>query len=405
MLISQSGVSTAMSAPVGKYDFDAVIDRKNTGSLKWDSLREHFGSDDLLPLWVADMDFRSPRPVIDALVERAKHGIYGYSSFEPAYYESVMNWYRRRYGWDIRREWMVYTPGVVPALNLIVQTFTEAGEGVIVQPPVYYPFFRVIESNGRHPVYNPLKLDGGRYGMDFKDLEKKAGDPQTKLMILCSPHNPVGRVWSREELERLGSICIENGVTVVADEIHSDLRYPGVGFTNFASISERFAKNSITCTSGTKTFNLAGLQISNIIIPDEKLRKAFAEAVFTAGTFMPNAFAATALQAAYDKCEDWLDELMAYIAGNLEFLKEFVRKRLHGVQVIEPEGTYLCWLDFSKLQPDPLKLEKMMRAVAKVALDEGYIFRAGGDGFERINLACPRSILSKALEQISQAVN
>lgn len=388
----------------GRYNFDEVMDRRGTGSLKWDALKERFGSEDLLPLWVADMDFRAPEAVVEALVSRAEHGIYGYSTFMPSYYDSIIRWYHRRYHWEIKKEWIVYTPGVVPAINFAIQAFTNPGDNVIVQPPVYYPFFRSIEWNGRHVLYNPLKLADGRYRMDFDDLEKKVKDPRARMMILCSPQNPVGRVWEKEELQRLGDICIDNNILVFSDEIHSDLRYPGVGFTNFASISDKFAQHSITGTSGTKTFNLAGLQISNIIIPNERIRQTFENSVATAGTIMPNAFAPVALQTAYDKCEDWLDELMEYLAGNLEFLKEFVREELPGVNVIEPQGTYLCWLDFRDVEADPASLEGLMLKVAKVALDEGYIFRAGGDGFERINLACPRSILRTALQKISEAV-
>ena len=387
-----------------EYDFDEIIDRHKTGSLKWDALQERFGAEDLLPLWVADMDFRAPQPVIDALTLRAQHGVYGYSSFLPAYYDSVIGWYKRRYNWEIKREWLVYTPGVVPAINFAIQGFTNPGDKVIVQPPVYYPFFNAIESNGRHVLYNPLKLSGGYYEMDFADLEEKVRDPRAKAIILCSPQNPVGRVWKREELQRLGEICIDNDVMVISDEIHSDLRYPGIEFTNFASISEKFANNSITCTSGTKTFNLAGLQISNIIIPSKGIRQTFENTVLSAGTFRPNSFAADALQTAYDQCEGWLDEIQEYLAGNLGFLKEFIHENMPKVKVIEPEGTYLVWLDFREVEPDPMELEKLMRNDAKVALDEGYIFRIGGAGFERINLACPRSILKQALTQITDAV-
>lgn len=388
----------------GNYDFDELIDRHGTGSLKWDALKDRFGSEDLLPLWVADMDFRAPEPVVNALVSRAEQGIYGYSTFMPSYYDSVIRWYSRRYHWDIKKEWIVYTPGVVPAINFAIQAFTNPGDNVIVQPPVYYPFFRSIEWNGRHALYNPLILSNGRYEMDFEDLEKKVKDTRAKMMILCSPQNPVGRVWEKEELQQLGDICIDNDVLVFADEIHSDLRYPGIGYTNFASISEKFAQKSITGTSGTKTFNLAGLQISNIIIPNKRIREIFENAVSTAGTIMPNAFAPFALETAYNQCEDWLDELMKYIAGNLEFMKDFIRREMPEVKVIEPQGTYLCWLDFREIQSDPAKLEKLMLTVAKVALDEGYIFRAGGDGFERINLACPRSLLKSALMKISDAL-
>ena len=387
-----------------KYDFDELIDRKGTGTMKWDNLGKQFGSDDLLPLWVADMDFRAPQPVIDAIVSRARHGIFGYTRIKDSYYESIINWYRRRYGWELNREWFVFTPGVVPAIILIIRALSRPGDGIIVQSPVYYPFYESVELNGRHIIHNPLKLVNGRYEMDFDDLEKKTKDPKARLLILCNPHNPVGRVWNREELKKLGEICNKNGVTVIADEIHSDLRYSGVPFTNYASISEEFAQNSITCTAASKTFNLAGLQISNIIIPNRMLRQKYENIVDSAKSVRPNSFAADAVEAAYNHGEEWLEELLKYLKGNLEFMKDFIRDNIPAVNVIEPEGTYLVWLDFRKVESDPEKLERLMHEDAKVALDEGYIFRTGGEGFERINIACPRLILRQALEQISSTV-
>lgn len=387
-----------------KYNFDDVVNRRNTSCEKWDFLEKNFGYDDLLPLWVADMDFRSPQPVIDALVSRAKHGIYGYTGLTNEYYDSVIGWYRRRYGWEIRKEWIVYTPGVVPAVSLAIRAFSNPGDKIIVQTPVYYPFFKSIESNGRQVLNNRLKLNGDRYEMDFDDLEEKARDSRARIMILCSPHNPVGRVWKKDELKRLGRICADNGLLVISDEIHSDITYPGIVHTNFASISEEFASTSITCTSASKTFNLAGLQISNIIIPDEKKRSIFSNEVESCSNVHPNSFAPDAVMVAYNECEDWLEEFRAYLKGNLDFLKQFVKENIPEVRVIEPEGTYLCWLDFRRVEQDVKKLERMMLRDAKVALDEGYIFRDGGEGFERINLACPRSILRSALEKIAEAV-
>lgn len=387
-----------------KCNFDELIDRHNTGCEKWDFIEKYFGSDELLPLWVADMDFRAPQPIIDALTSRAQHGIYGYSNFMPSYYDSVINWYKRRYNWEIRKDWLVFTPGIIPAVDFAIQSFSNPGDKIIVQNPVYYPFFYSIELNGRQILHNPLKLIDGHYEMDFDDLEEKVKDPRAKIMILCSPHNPIGRVWKKEELSRLGEICINNDIMVISDEIHSDIIYPGIKHTNFASISEKFAENSITCTSASKTFNLAGLQISNIIIPNKKIRQTFENAVSSTGVYLPNAFAADALQTAYNECEYWLEDLLEYIKGNFEFLKEFVRENLPLVNLIEPEGTYLAWLDFRKIEPDQKRLEKLMLKDAKVLFDEGYIFGNGGEGFERINLACPRSILKQALEQVVNAV-
>ena len=386
------------------YDFDGTVDRRNTASEKWDFLKERFGYEDLLPLWVADMDFRSPKPVVDALVSRARHGIYGYTGLTREYYDSVIDWYRRRYKWPLKKEWIVFTPGVIPAISHAVRAFTKPGDRVIVQTPVYYPFFKIIEANGRQVLENPLKLSGGRYEIDFDDLEEKAKDTRARMMILCSPHNPIGRVWTRKELERIGEICDKNGLIVISDEIHSDLRYPGVGFTNFASISKEFADISITCTSASKTFNLAGLQISNIIIPNRRIRQDFLNSIATTGMDLPNAFAATAVQVAYDRCEDWLDQLLDYLKGNLEFLKEFVRNEMPDVKVIEPQGTYMVWLDFRKIEKDARKLQELLLKEAKVGLVEGEIFRTGGSGFERINIACPRSTLKKALEQMARVL-
>ncbi len=389
----------------GKYNFDELIDRKGTNSVKWNDLKNRFGSDDLLPMWVADMDFRSPPPVIDAVTNRAMHGIYGYTLLEESYYDSIINWYRRNYNWELKREWFVSTPGVVPAIKLAIRTFTNPGDGVIVQNPVYYPFYASIELNGRHVINNPLRLVNGRYEMDFDDLENKAKDPTARIMILCSPHNPVGRVWDREELQKLGEICNRNGILVISDEIHSDLRYPGVPFTNYATLSEEFAQNSLTCTAASKTFNLAGMQLSNIIIPNLKLKQQYENAATATSNLMPNSFAAVAAEAAYNHGEEWLVELKDYLKGNLEFLTEFLHEHIPDAEVIEPQGTYLVWVDFRKIEPDPEKLEKIMLKDAKVALDEGYIFRKGGEGFERINIACPRSILEKALVQIASAVD
>lgn len=388
-----------------KYNFDELIERKGTGTMKWDNLEKQFGHDDLLPLWVADMDFRSPQPVIDAIINRANHGIYGYTRMKDSYFQSIIDWYKRRYNWDLNREWFVFAPGVVPAIIFAIRAFSRPGDKVIVQSPVYYPFYESVELNGRHILNNSLKLVNGHYEMDFEDLERKAKDPRAKMMILCNPHNPVGKVWNSEELTRLGEICNENGIIVIADEIHSDLRYPGITFTNYASISEEFAQNSITCTAASKTFNLAGLQISNIIIPNRVLRKRYENIMDSSKAVRPNSFAADAVEAAYNQGEEWLEELMHYIKENLSFLKNYIKDNIPQVTVIEPEGTYLVWMDFRRIEPDPHKLEELLLGDAKVALDEGYIFREGGEGFERINIACPRSVLELALKQIADAVS
>jgi cystathionine beta-lyase len=391
------------------YDFDQIIDRTKSNSAKWDKkvLERGFGDPDLLPLWVADMDFKVPQPIIDKLVQTAEYGIFGYSITPPSFYESVISWFKRRYGWDIDRKWLSQTPGVIPALDVAVNAFCNPGDKVIVQNPVYYPFYRVIENNGCRILLNPLKLDNNQYTMDFEDLKQKVKDSRAKMIILCSPHNPIGRVWTKDELTQLGEICIENEILVVSDEIHCDLIFPGYNHTNFATINDKFAQNSITCTSTSKTFNLAGLKISNIVIPNQKIRQTFVNTQANLGVGGPNLFAVAAMEVAYNHktCENWLNDLLLYLKGNLDFLKEFIKENLPQLKVIETEGTYLVWLDFRELGLEHKELEKFMRGKAKLALDEGYIFGQGGEGFERINIACPKSILEDALNRIKEAIS
>ena len=390
------------------FDFDQVIDRTKSNSAKWDKkvLEKGFGDPDLLPLWVADMDFKAPQPIIEKLVQTAEYGIYGYSILPPSFFESVLSWFKRRYGWDIDKKWLSQTPGVIPALDVAVNAFCNSGDKVIVQNPVYYPFYPVIENNGCRILLNPLKFSNNHYTMDFKDLEKKVKDPRAKMIILCNPHNPIGRVWTKEELKQLGEICIKNEILIVSDDVHCDLIFPGYKYTSFATITDEFAQNSITCTSTSKTFNLAGLKISNIVIPNQKIRQTFKNTQANFGVGGPNLFAVAAMETAYrhEICENWLDALLQYLKGNLNFLKVFIKEKLPQIKVIEPEGTYLVWLDFRELGLEPKELEKFMRGKAKVALDEGYIFGQGGEGFERINIACPKSILEKALNRITEAI-
>ena len=386
------------------YDFNKVIERRGTASVKWDLADRLFGGHDLLPLWVADMDFASPQPVIEALVRRAQHGVFGYSACMDGYYDAAISWMHERHGWQLQKDWMVFCPGVVPALNMAVHAFTAPGDGVIIQQPVYYPFMRSITANGRRIVNNSLQLTGSRYGLDFDDLERKAREPDVKLLILCSPHNPVGRVWTRQELERLGTICLENDVIIVADEIHADLVLPGYRHTVFADISDAFLQATITCTSPSKTFNLAGLHTAHAIIADPEKRKAFFNALVHSGLQWPNAFGTVAHEAAYRSGGPWLAQLLEYLQGNLEFLKAFIAEQLPQVRVIEPEATYLVWLDCRALGLDWRGLKALMQQQARVALDEGYIFGDEGRGFERINIACPRSILRECLERMAGAV-
>ncbi|WP_449537509.1 MalY/PatB family protein [Ferdinandcohnia sp. Marseille-Q9671] len=387
-----------------KYNFDESINRYQTNSVKWDEVENLFGDKDMLPMWVADMDFKSPQPVMDALQKRVEHGIYGYTTRPTSYYEATIGWMKRRHNWTIEKDWICFCPGVVPALNVIVQSFTNPGDKIIIQPPVYYPFTSVIEKNGRDIVSNPLTFENGRYEMDFDDLVKKL-DSSVKMIIISSPHNPVGRVWTKEELTKLGTICLEHDILIVSDEIHFDLVFDGKVHIPFASISEEFAQQSITCTAPSKTFNLAGLQTSNIIIPNKEYRESFTKALEDRALGLSNTFGVTALISAYEEGDEWLDQLLVYLKGNLEYLKEYIQSNHPEVKVIEPEATYLAWVDCRALGLDHKELEHLLQKQGKVAFDEGYIFGKEGEGFTRINIACPRSILEEGLKRFSQAIN
>ena len=388
-----------------KYNFDEVIDRKNTDSMKWSAsyLERHFGSADCVPLWVADMDFRTAQPVIDAVTERAGHGIYGYALAGVVFYEAVIKWQKRRNGWEVKKEWIVFSPGVVPALWHIVRTFCSPGEKVILQSPVYYPFYKVIEDNGCQVINNRLINNGGRYEMNFEELERQAEDSSVKMMILCSPHNPVGRVWTKEELRRVSEICFANDVLLVSDEIHSDLVFRPNVHTPAASLSEELMMNTITCMAPSKTFNLAGVQVSDVIVPDRRLRRRLAGSLKSAGV-MPNVFGLAAQTAAYNEGEEWLEQLLEYLAGNLDFMENFITSELPEVKFRRPEGTYLAWLDFSGYGFTTEELQNRMKNKAGVALDDGYIFGDGGEPCQRINFACPRSVLIKAMERLRKGV-
>lgn len=390
-----------------KYNFDEIVNRKNTNSVKWNPnfVKATFDDEGILPLWIADMDFKCPQPVIDAVLKTAREGIYGYSDRTESYYEAVIHWHQKRKNWIIDKNWILFSPGIVPALYYAVQTLCHPGDKVVIQTPVYYPFLSAITDNGYHPVFNQLILKDEKYIMDFEDLNEKVKDPKVKMLILCSPHNPVGRVWAKEELKKLGDICIENNVLVVSDEIHSDLVYKGSVHIPFASISDSFAQNSIICTAPSKTFNMAGLHMSNIIIPNTLIRQEFSNTLEKTTNKFPNIFGIEACTTAYEYGEEWLEQLLSYLEDNLDFIKHFIKERLPNVKLIQPEATYLAWLDFSAVESDIHKLEKLIQRKAKVALDEGYVFGKGGEGFERINFACPRSILEEALKRIEAAVN
>ncbi len=384
-----------------KYNFDTVIDRRGTSCEKWDMCDSIFGGEDLLPLWVADMDFQAPPEVVEVLKHRAAHGIYGYTAYADSAYDAAVSWFSKRHGWDIEKEWIIYSPGVVPAMSLLVQTLTSPGDGVIIQRPVYHPFMRVVEANGRKLLNSPLRQNpDGNYEMDFDDLRAKAQDPSARMMLLCSPHNPAGRVWRVEELRELIDICAERNILIVSDEIHCDLVYHGVKHTPLPLVRPDYSDKIITCTAPSKTFNLAGLQLANIIISDEKLRKEYRNATIKNGVYEPNYFTAAAMEAAYDHGAPWLDEVMNYVKGNLEYLKETFASELPAVRVIEPEGTYLVWTDFRAYGLDHSELLRLFVQEAKVAPGQGSIYGPEGEGFMRFNLACQRSILAEGLSRI-----
>ncbi len=392
---------------VVKYDLCKVTNRIGTNSVKWDFMNVMYEDNDLLPLWVADMDWECPKPVQEAIKKRAEHGIYGYSVHETEeYFNAVIGWMKQRHDWDIQKEWIVHSPGVVPALNVCVQTFTNPGDKVIIQKPVYYPFTNGIVNNGRHVSNNRLKYENGCYVMDFENLEERAKDPTTKLMFLCNPHNPVGRVWTEEELLKVGEICLRNNVILVSDEIHGDLILKGYKHIPFTSLRKEFEKNTIVCTAPSKTFNLAGLHTSNIIIANEELRANFFRTAREKNANSgPNPFGIAATIAAYTEGEEWLEQVLEYIESNMNFIDQFLKEKLPQVKLIKPEGTYLAWLDFNGLGLTQDEITEVIIKKAKVALDEGHWFGLEGSGFERINVACPRSILEECMKRIGEVVN
>jgi len=381
--------------------FDYVIDRKNTGSEKWDHCDNIFGGENLLPLWVADMDFRTPSEVINAIKLKAEHGIFGYSTYMDSTYNSIINWFSRRHGWDIEREWILYSPGVVPAINLLIQTFTSPDDGVIIQRPVYHPFAKVIENNRRTVINNPLRQSiSGDYEIDFDHLKKQAQKPAAKMMILCTPHNPAGRVWREDELKAIIKICTENNILLISDEIHCDLTLNGYKHIPLHTIAGDFKDNVIMCTAPSKTFNLAGIQVSNIIISDKLKRKMFKSSLLKAGMLDPNSFAPIAMEAAYNHGEQWLDDLLNYINGNYQLMKKFISEEMNPAVVTELQGTYLAWVDFRNYKLSNTALDDLFIKKAKVAPSPGHIFGPEGSGFMRFNLACPRSVLQEGLEKM-----
>jgi len=387
-----------------KFDFDKHIERTGTHSVKWDHFDMKGVVDGMIPMSIADMDFHAPRFITDALAERVRHGIFGYTVVPGSYYASLAGWLDRRFGWKIEKEWVRFTPGVIPALNFAVQTFTAPGDKVIIQPPVYHPFRAAVSNNGRVVANNPLLCEDGRYRMDLEGL-KKLIDRRTKMIILASPHNPVGRVWTKEELEGLVEVCLENNIIIVSDEIHADLVMPGHRHIPTASISEEAAGITITCTSPSKTFNIAELHVANIVIPDRELFERFDLALARAGITRPNVMGLYATEAAYAHGEDWVEELVPYLHGNYLAMRNSLAASLPKVRCAEMEGTYLGWLDFNGFGLADSKVEEVLLTKARVAMTPGRIFGPGGEGFYRMNLACPRTVVLEAVRRVVAALS
>lgn len=386
-----------------QYDFDTPIDRTHTWSIKHDFKKENGKADDILPLWVADMDFRSPDSVVEALKKAVDHGIFGYSRADESYFDAVVAWYQKRHHLTLQPEWMTCTPGIVFALSIAVRAFTQEGDAVLIQPPVYHPFSRAILRNKRTLVENPLVLKDGHYEMDLEDLEQKVLDEHVKLMILCNPHNPVGRVWTREELTALADICLRHHVYVISDEIHGDFVWQGHEQTPYASISEDACLHSMMCTAPSKTFNLAGMATSNLFIPDPEMRRKFRSELLDVGQENINRLGLFACRAAYEGGGEWLDQLIGYLAGNLALVRDFCKNRVPQIQLVEPEGTYLAWLDCRELGMTDDELMAFFSDEAKVWLDPGTHSGEQGSGFMRFNLGSSRSVIAQALDQIEAA--
>ena len=388
-----------------KCIFDKVIERKGTHSLKFDFPERHGQRSDAMPLWVADMDFSAPECVVNALKKDVERGIFGYGEPLDSYYEAVQNWFKTYYGWETKREWIVKTPGIVYALAMAVQAFTKEGEGVLIQPPVYYPFTNVIKNNNRKIYENPLVYKDGKYTIDFDDFEKKASDENVKLFMLCSPHNPVGRVWTKEELSKMGKICEKHGVRIVADEIHCDFAFEGHEHTNFCVAVPSMAENVCICTAPSKTFNLAGFQTSNIFIPGEKMREEFMTAIAASGYTQPALLGITACEAAYRDGRAWFEELKKYLAENLAFVRDYIKENTPALKLVEPDGMYFAWVDCSGLGLSSDELENLISQKAGLWLDSGSIFGKSGEQFQRIVLACPRKVLEEAMDKLKNAIN
>lgn len=384
------------------HNFDEIIDRRETSCLKWSYLDMMYGNKDLISMWVADSDFKVPQAVIDKLKRRAEHGIFGYTAKPMAFYTVFIEWLKKRHGWEIKKDWMVAVPGIVPAINWAIQVYTKPGDKIIVQSPVYYPFFTSVTNNERVLVDNPLTEEQGSYKMNFDHLESLV-DEDTKLLILCNPHNPVGRVWDEEDLLKLGDICLKHNIKIISDEIHADLVYSKKHIP-ISNLSDALSQITVTCMAPSKTFNVAGLETSVAIIPNEDMRQSFTNFQKNIGLGMINVFGIEAFIACYEQGEEWLEEQLVYLKGNIEYFQTFINTHLGQLKITPIEGTYLLWLDCRALEMDQKTLKKFFIEKAGLALDEGSMFGALGEGFMRFNLATPRSYIVQALDQLKKAV-
>jgi len=385
-----------------KYNFDVIVPREGTNCIKYDAREKFFGDKDVLPLWVADMDFRTPDFIVEAVKRRAEHEIYGYTFRGNTYFNSIIGWMKRRHNWDIRKEWISFSPGVVAGLTFAIEAFSKPGNGVIVQPPVYFPFFDCVKGTKRKMIENPLKIEDGRYTFDFEDLKSKI-DKNTKMLLLSNPQNPGGMVWTKEELTELANFCLENKIMIISDEIHSDLIFKGHTHIPIASLSEGIAQNCMVSMAPSKTFNVAGLSSSIVIIPNKTKFARYERAIGVGHLGMGNIFGTIAMEAAYSNGDEWLEQLLTYLWENYLLLEDFIKTNLPKVKVMKPEATYLIWLDFSEYGMKNDALMKFTIDNAKVGLNDGGRFGTGGDGWLRINIGCPRSILVEALERLGKA--
>ena len=388
-----------------KFNFEKKIDRKNTNCYKWDGIKYKFERTDILPMWVADLDFETPQAVKKAIMDRAKHGVLGYTFRPESYYEAFIDWNKKRHDWGIKRRWLLDTPGVVPGISFAIQEFSNENDNILVQSPVYDPFFNAVTYNNRNLIKSSLKNINNKYFMDFKDLEDKFKNQDIKIMILCSPHNPVGRVWEKEELLQLAELCIRYRILIISDEIHSDLVFKDKKHFPIAKLSEEIAHQSITFNSPAKSFSLAGLTTSFAIIPNEEIAAAFKDRLFKNGLFVSNIFGIIANEAAYNYGEDWLEELLVYLKGNYDFIKKFLRKRLPTIKLVQSDGTFLAWLDFSKLYLSQDDLYDLIINRAKVGLVSGVQYGIEGKNFMRMNIGCSRKIIEEALKRIENVLN